>query len=162
MDEISSYYIDVSEVRKRLTEEGANYDKPLPSRTTITAPFWDGLKRHQFLIQKCKNCEKFIWYPRAWCIYCGCRELDWVPSSRRGRIYSFVVIRQVVENTPSWSNEIPFVVAELDMEEGIRVYARVRKSNDGKINQIQINAKANIVFDDISPDVTLFSLEVEA
>jgi uncharacterized protein len=155
MDQISDFYIQTAEARKRALEGGTSYDKPLPMKTTITAPFWDGLLRHEFLLQKCKQCGKFVWYPRAWCIYCGSRELDWTPSSRKGTVYSFVVIRQVVENSPSWASEMPFAVVELDLDEGVRVYGRLRGNAEG----IQIGDRAEIVFDDISKDVVLFSFE---
>jgi uncharacterized OB-fold protein len=172
MVEISEFYIKVSEARRRVLEQQSSYDKALPMKTTITGPFWEGLRHHEFLLQKCRSCGKFIWYPRAWCIYCGGRVLDWQPSSGKGTIYSFVVIRQVVENSPSWSKEIPFTVAEVDLEEGVRVYGKIIKSmerpgqaiNDEEIGieQIQIGDHAQIVFEDISPDATLFGFEVKS
>jgi uncharacterized OB-fold protein len=133
------------------------YDKPIPSKTAITAPFWEGLNHNQFLLQKCTQCSKYLWYPRAWCIYCGNRDLVWSPSKGKGKVFSFVIIRQVVENLPSWSKEIPFVVVELDLDEGVRVYGKV---NLDSLDQIHIGDPAEILFDKIAPEVTLFSFKL--
>jgi len=157
MSDPGDYYLEMSEARRQMRELGQEYDKPIPSKTTITSPFWDGLNRSQFLLQKCVSCGRHIWYPRAWCIYCGNRDLVWTPSKGTGKIYSFVIIRQVVENLPSWSKDIPFVVAELDLDEGVRVYGKV---NLDVIEDIHIGDPAEIVFNKVTPDITLFSFNL--
>ena len=81
----------------------------------------------------------------------------WSPSKGKGKIFSFVIIRQVVENLPSWSKEIPFVVAELDLDEGVRVYGRAHLDS---LDQIHIGDPAEILFDKVAPEVTLFSFKL--
>jgi uncharacterized OB-fold protein len=81
----------------------------------------------------------------------------WSPSKCTGKIYSFVIIRQVVENLPSWSKDIPFVVAELDLDEGVRVYGKV---NLDVLDDIHIGDSAEIVFNQVEHEITLFSFKL--
>lgn len=131
--------------------QAASYPKPLPELNSLTKPFWDGAKNHELVLQRCKNCGELQFYPRAWCIHCGKRELEWIKASGTGTVYSFVVIRQVVGNAPAFQEEIPFVLAEVDLDEGPRVYGRLAvKPEDAKVGM-----KVAVAFDDVTPEISL-------
>ena len=61
-----------------------------PTITPDTAFFWDGLKEHKLLIQRCAACGVLRHPPRPMCPRCN--SLDWntVAASGRGELYSFV------------------------------------------------------------------------
>ena len=40
------------------------YDKPLPNPTALSAPFWEGTKRRELLVQKCTACGALRWTPQ--------------------------------------------------------------------------------------------------
>ena len=40
------------------------YNKPLPMPNPITEEFWKAAKRHELFIQRCKNCNEYI-FPRG-------------------------------------------------------------------------------------------------
>jgi len=81
------------------------------------------------MIQYCKVCRKFQWYPRALCARCGGHEIEWRKSKGRGFLYSFTVVRfplQTYSNPVFFEGQFPYVVGlvELDVED-VRMYARI-------------------------------------
>jgi len=48
--------------------------------------FWDAVKRHELVLQRCRDCGDFYQIPRPMCPQCRSMEtLEWVPSSGRGQ-----------------------------------------------------------------------------
>ena len=42
----------------------ADYAKPLPTPDPVTKPFWDSLKAQAIQLQKCGDCQTFVFYPK--------------------------------------------------------------------------------------------------
>ncbi|MDW8084542.1 MAG: Zn-ribbon domain-containing OB-fold protein [Candidatus Caldarchaeum sp.] len=101
------------------------YKRPLPQINEYNEGFWRGCRENLLKLQRCKKCGGLQWYPRPSCIRCGSMDLEWVSSKGEGTVYSFTVIRRVVANSPDFQKDIPFVVAEVDLDEGVRIYARI-------------------------------------
>lgn len=73
---------------------------------------------------KCKNCGK-IWFPKFIpCPNpdCWSEEMEVVPLSRRGKIYSFT---DVYIGQPMMREYMPMVMAYVDLPEGVRVFAQL-------------------------------------
>ena len=68
--------------------------KPLPAVDDLTQPFWDAAKRHELMLQRCKDCSYFNHPPRLACDACQSQQLDFEHVSGRGSIYSFTVMHQ--------------------------------------------------------------------
>ena len=60
--------------------------RPLPTPTPETREYWDGLKRHELRLQRCRACHRAYFYPRPFCPYPGCHSqaVEWSTASRRG------------------------------------------------------------------------------
>ena len=97
--------------------------RPLPFVTHDSETFWEGCSRDELLVQFCRSCGQPQWYPRARCRYCYGYELEWKRSQGKGEIYSFSVVRRGVPET--FRELIPYVVALVDLEEGIRMMTHV-------------------------------------
>ncbi|MEM2883742.1 MAG: Zn-ribbon domain-containing OB-fold protein [Nitrososphaerales archaeon] len=123
-----------------------------PEITSLNKPFWDGLRRRELLIQRCKKCGEYQWYARANCIHCGSRELEWVKSSGKGKIYSYTVINMVVGNSPIFNKELPYAVALVELDEGPRMYAMM---TDCYLSDVKIDIPVEVVFKDVAPDLTI-------
>lgn len=131
----------------------SGYEKTLPSPTPLTKPFWDACANHQLKMQFCAACNEWIWYPKAWCPSCGKREsVEWRELSGRGKVYSFTVIRQVIDNSPAFNKDIPFVIGLIELEEGPRIYSNVTGS---KPEEVSIGDEVVTYFDDVAPGVSL-------
>ena len=133
-------------------QQPSDYQKSLPEITTLTKPFWEAAKRHELVIQRCSKCEAHQWYPRAICTLCGSRDLKWSNASGKGSIYSFVVIRQVIDNSPAFQSDIPFVLAEVELEESPRLYASMVGC---KPEDVRIGMKVEVVFEDATDAVAI-------
>jgi uncharacterized OB-fold protein len=104
-------------------------------------------------MQFCENCNEFVWYPRAWCPICGRRaRLEWRKLSGKGTIYSFTVIRQVIDNSPSFKKDIPFVIGLIELDEGPRIYSNV---TGPKSQEVSIGERVELYFDDVTAAISL-------
>jgi hypothetical protein len=92
-----------------------------PSMTPDTQFFWDAVREHRLVIQRCTGCGALRHPPRPMCPQCRSLEWDTVESSGRGTVYSFVI----PHHPPlPWFPE-PYVVALVDLEEGTRIVSNV-------------------------------------
>src|ERR1700677_126556 len=85
------------------------YSKPLPKPTRIDKPYWEGLSRHELLVQRCDDCRVFQWYPREMCSNCTSFSLSWTPVSPDGTLYSFTT--QHHSTGFKFDKDLPYTVA---------------------------------------------------
>jgi uncharacterized OB-fold protein len=98
------------------------WTKPLPAPDMISAEYWSALASGRLLVQRCPDCRRRQFYPRAVCTQCG-GDPTWEEVSGRGTVYTFTVIRQ--NGVPSFRDETPYVVAMIELEEGPRLMGNV-------------------------------------
>jgi uncharacterized protein len=98
--------------------------KPVPEPTPDTQPYWDGLRAHKLLIQSCAHCGKARFYPRPMCDGCYSMECTWVEASGRGTVHSWTVTHHPFH--AGFKGELPYVLATVDLAEGVRMNAQVR------------------------------------
>src|SRR4051812_20684268 len=85
-------------------------------------PFWEGLARGELRIQRCTSCLQAVFYPRAICPHCFSEQLSWITATGNGTIYSYTVAHQAFG---PFAEEAPFVVAVVELEEGVRMLTRI-------------------------------------
>src|SRR4051812_12128334 len=85
--------------------------------TPDTQFFWDGLKAHKLLIQRCGQCSMLRHPPRPMCPRCNSLTWDTIESSGRGTVFSFVMPQHP---TYPWF-EYPYIVALVELDEGTRL-----------------------------------------
>lgn len=97
------------------------YRKPLPKPTETDTPYWDGLKNHELLIQHCRKCETYQWYPRVICSNCTATELEFKAVRPAGTVYTYTV--QHHSTGSKFDGDLPFatVVVRLDDVPNVRV-----------------------------------------
>ena len=103
----------------------ADLDKPLPSITDLTRPFWTAAKKGKLVLQKCQRCGTANFHPKAWCIDCGSRDLVWTDAKPFGTVYSHTISRSVAMNFQGWQAELPVLMCLIDLDDGARMYAQV-------------------------------------
>jgi uncharacterized OB-fold protein len=92
-----------------------------PSATADSQFFWDALKEHRLLIQRCAGCATLRHPPRPMCPHCHSLEWDTIESAGRGTVYSCIIPRH-----PDWPwFPEPYVVAIVELEEGTRLVTNV-------------------------------------
>jgi hypothetical protein len=83
--------------------------------------FWNGLRQHKLLIQRCGGCGALRHPPRPMCP--ACRSLDWdtVESSGRGAVYSYVM--PLEPRFPFF--DYPYIVTLVQLDEGLRLVSNL-------------------------------------
>jgi uncharacterized OB-fold protein len=100
-----------------------DWNKPLPTVSGETKPFWDACRRGQLLIQKCDKCDEYQYYPRGICANCWSEDIKWVTSSGKGTVWTYTVTYQ--NRTPGFAEEVPYVLALVELEEGVRMFTNI-------------------------------------
>lgn len=93
-------------------------NKPLPEITDLSRPHWDAMQRGELLIQRCDECQAWVFYPSYWCTSCYAQDLTWTRCSGRGEVYSFSVVHYPPYDSYS---EVPYVLATIELEEGVHM-----------------------------------------
>ncbi|MGB6119750.1 MAG: Zn-ribbon domain-containing OB-fold protein [Mesorhizobium sp.] len=103
----------------------ATQDKPLPTVTDMTRPFWEGAHDGRLMMQKCRHCQTVNFHPKPWCIECASRDLVWTEMKPAGIVYSYTVSHAVAMNHMGWKDDLPVILALVDIDDGARMYAQV-------------------------------------
>src|SRR5262249_7752421 len=107
MTEILLPTILQTEILKRTME------KPLPIITPDNTPFWEGCRDGQLLLQRCTVCAAWRYPPAPVCPRCAATTAAWTPTSRAGRIQSFVIYYRAFH--PAYAAEVPYAVALVEL-----------------------------------------------
>ncbi len=126
------------------------YRKPLPSVNKETSPYWEGCRRGELLIPRCRDCGWYQFYPRAVCGNCLSQNIEWVPSSGRGQVYSYTVIHQ--NQSPGFASEVPYVLAYIELEEGVRMMSNVVNCPP---DEVRIGMPVEVLFEPATKEITL-------
>jgi uncharacterized OB-fold protein len=87
-----------------------------------SAPFWDALRGHHVLLQKCAKCSEIRFPPMPGCPRCGSGDSEHVTASGLGRIYSWIVVRRPLGSIAE--ADLPCTLATVELDEGCRVLGR--------------------------------------
>jgi uncharacterized OB-fold protein len=97
-------------------------ERAYPVPDDVSAPYWEGIAEGVLRIQRCGACGRHVFYPRAVCPHCGSGELSWVEASGSGRVHAFTVVHRA---PPDHRDEAPYVVALVELQEGVRMMTRL-------------------------------------
>jgi len=124
--------------------------RPTPEPTIDSKPYWDGLKERRLLLQQCGNCGLIRHYPRPMCDACHSLEVQWIESSRRGRLYAWTEVHHPF--VPGFREEIPYVMATVELAEGVRLQCQML---DAEADALRLDLPVEIVFREVQDDLVL-------
>lgn len=133
--------------------DAAGYKKPLPQPDFDSKKFWEGCKEHKILIQRCKDCGKVRFPPGPMCRKCQCMDYEWEEVKGRGVIHSWVVVHYSPKGH-GFEEEVPFAVAYVELTDHINIRL-CGNLVDCKNEDIFEKMPVEVVFDDVTPEVTL-------
>ena len=133
----------------------SEYTKPLPIPSAESEPFWEGCRRHELLLPRCQQCASYWSPPSAICPECLSMEWEWTRASGRGRIYSFGVYHRVYH--PGFQDDIPYVVAVVELDEGPRLVSNVVHCTP---EELQCDMPVEVIFEDVTPEATLYKFQL--
>lgn len=127
-----------------------SYTKPLPIVTPVNKPFWDAAKRHELVLPRCKDCGAWTFPLGPMCQSCWSENLEWARASGRGVVTTWVVFHRAFD--PSFTDDIPYAVVQVELEEGVRYISNLVGVAP---NAIKPGMRVEAVFDDVTPEISL-------
>lgn len=97
-------------------------------------------QRYRLEAGKCKQCGNISFPPRLVCPKCKSQTFETVKLSREGKILTFTIIRV---GPDKFSKETPYVVAIIELNDGVRLTAQVA---DCDVDKVEIGNKVKLVF----------------
>lgn len=128
-------------------------NKPLPSVVEEMVPFWQAMKRHEFVLFHCKKCG--AWYfPVS---YCRNHEnepllgnMQWAQAKGRGKVFAFNIHYRAFY--PSFKDDIPYVYALIELDEGPLMPSNVIGCDPA---EVKIGMPVEVTFVNLNEEFTL-------
>jgi uncharacterized OB-fold protein len=119
-----------------------------PAISQDTGFFWEGTAARELRIQHCPGCGRLRHPPGPMCPECGSEKQDWVVASGVGTVFSYVVHHhpKVPGHAP------PFVVALVELDEGVRMLGNLVDLDRGAVS---IGQPVEVAFTKVDQDLTL-------
>ena len=128
--------------------------RPLPVPTPTSKPYWENLNDERLVMQRCQECQIWIFYPRSHCPGCLGSDIEWAEVDGKGVLYTFTVARQ--PTSPHFRKEMPQILAVVELTNGVRLTTTLINVPE---KSIEIGMKLRPVFDHIETDRTLLRYE---
>jgi uncharacterized OB-fold protein/acyl dehydratase len=120
--------------------------RPVVNRDTEY--FWAGTKAGELRIQRCGGCGLLRHPPGPMCPECGATKPTYLVSAGRGEVFSYVVHHH--PKVPG--REVPFVVALVELDEGVRMLGELV---DTPISEVHIGLPVTVGFRQVDDDLTM-------
>lgn len=133
-----------------MSDNSETYSKPLPALDGLTKEFYNWCRRGDLRFQRCNACQAWRHVPRPMCAACGSFEWTWQRSSGRGTVFSWTVAERAMH--PAFQNDAPYAPVVIEMEEGVRL---VSEMLDCSPDELEIGMPVELVFDHVTPEITL-------
>jgi uncharacterized OB-fold protein len=128
----------------------STYQKPLPRPNRLSAPYWEGAHQHELRILHCSACGHNFLPAADRCPQCLGKQLEWVKSSGRGKVWSWVVFHQ--RYFAAFEADLPYNVAYVELDEGPRLMTNLVECD---ADAIRCDMPVEVVFDDLTPEISL-------
>lgn len=111
--------------------------QPVPG--PLSEAYFAGCNAGTLLIQACESCAALQFYPRSICTSCNSSSLKWSPSSGRGHVATFTVVRRAI----SAAYEAPYVVALIKLVEGPQLMSHIVECDP---ESVSVGAAVTVTF----------------
>ena len=117
------------------------------------APFSDisyerFLSEEKLMGSRCSNCGTLFVPPRAICIECHGSEMEWVEMKGKGKLaaYTCIAIGPPFMAKEGYDRKHPYVSGVVELEEGVKVVARIEGVDGSKPETIRIGTPLKVEF----------------
>ena len=124
--------------------------KPKPRPAPESLPYWQAAKEHRLALPKCEDCSQFWFPPSRTCPHCLSTNFSFQNVSGRGKVFSFVTFHRVYR--PAFAEDVPYVVALVELEEGPRVLTNILGVTH---EDVRCEMPVEVVFDDYDEDIAI-------
>jgi uncharacterized OB-fold protein len=114
---------------------------PRPTPDVDSAPFWAAAQEGRFTLCRCQECRAWLQPPLERCKHCA-GATSFEEASGEGEIYSYIVIRH--PSVPAFVSQLPYVVALVQLAEGVRLPGRLVGVEP---DQVRVGQHVQVEFD---------------
>jgi uncharacterized OB-fold protein len=131
--------------------------KPVPDPEGLNEAWYRFCAQGELRFQRCTECGSWRHLPRVMCAACGSTEWEWVPSSGRGKIFSWTVTHQAMH--PAFAGDVPYAVIVVELDEGVRMVSGLRGLEPA---QLSLDLPVRVEFEPISDEIAMPYFRPEA
>ena len=128
----------------------ANTSRPLPRIDKDSEEYWASARAHALKLQRCRNCQRFRFYPSHACHHCASLDFDWEPISGRGEVYTYSILRRARGNP--FEDLLPLVLVLVTLEEGPAMMANLTECAE---QDVRIGMPVRISYEDVNEEISL-------
>jgi len=118
----------------------------VPAAAGPSAQWSQALAAGRFLIQRCEDCERHVFYPRRLCPHCHGARLAWVEADGRGTVHATTTVARPASRGGDYN------VVLVELVEGVRMMSRVDGVAPADV-RIGLAVRSNIVAGEQGPMV---------
>jgi len=106
------------------------------------------LSEEKLMGSKCRKCGVFFVPPRTICIKCYGTEMEWIEMKGKGKLAAFtcIAIGPPFMTKEGYDREHPYVCGVVELEEGVRVVARIEGVDGSNPETIKIGTPVQVQF----------------
>jgi uncharacterized OB-fold protein len=123
----------------------AGLPQPTPTRDGLDREFWEATRRHELIVQRCKDCKAFQFGPEWICHKCNSTEMGWSRVAGRGLIYSWERVWHPVH--PALKAACPYLIVLVELPDANNVRMVGNMLGDPR-QEMRIGAEVQAVFED--------------
>lgn len=90
--------------------------------------FWKQLGQGTLATQQCKACAHRQYPPLPFCERCRGTDLGWTPTAGEGTVLTSTTVHHAPH--PAFANHVPYTVGIVQLDEGVRMSARLEVPAD--------------------------------
>ncbi len=127
-----------------------DYALPIPEADEESRPFYEGARRHELMLMRCRNCHAWRLPSRPRCPDCWSTDTDWAQASGHGVLHSFGIMHQKLH--PAFADQTPYQFAVVELDEGPRIFSQVVGVSG---QDLRVDMPLQVLFDDVADDATI-------
>ena len=106
------------------------------------------LSEEKLMGSRCRDCSTLFIPPRPICIECYSSEMDWVEMKGKGKLaaYTCIAIGPPFMAKEGYDRKHPYVSGVVELEEGVKVVARIDGVDGSKPETIKIGTPLKVEF----------------
>lgn len=119
-----------------------------PIRPFSSASFNAYLEENRLMASHCDRCNESYLPPRAVCPSCFGDQMSWRELDGTGRVAAIttVYIGPTFMNLLGYSKENPYMCGIVELDDGLRISARLLGSEEFELEEVQIGTPVRVAF----------------
>ena len=131
--------------------------RPLPVAQPESDRYWEGTRSGELWLQRDTETGSYQFYPRAVNTISPGAPMEWVRASGNGTLFTFAIVHAPPH--PAFVDDVPYITAIVELEEGPKVPARI-VGVDPEPENLEIGMALNAVYTEVSEEYTLLEFVV--